>query len=92
MPRLPLTEYEQEMVLDWAEQVESYLANQKLPFLSLDGTLNSTLPAFSGAYIATDDDANPLYIGKADDFSSRCRLSQHHRLPEAIQKVLLNYF
>ena len=53
----------------------------RVPLLHLE-----ELPAISGIYFAASDGGNVLYIGKADDFTSRCKLSQHHKLPTAIEK------
>ena len=53
----------------------------RVPLLYLD-----ELPELSGVYFAATDEGQVLYIGKADDFTQRCNLSQHHKLPVAIEK------
>lgn len=62
------------------ERIESNRLTQ-VPLLHLD-----ELPAISGLYFATTDEGDILYIGKADDLTQRCKLSQHHKLPLAIER------
>ena len=52
-----------------------------MPLFHLD-----ELPAISGLYFATTEDGDILYIGKADDLTQRCKISQHHKLPIAIER------
>lgn len=62
------------------ERIESNRLTQ-VPLLHLD-----ELPAISGLYFATTDEGDILYIGKANDLTQRCKISQHHKLPLAIER------
>lgn len=43
------------------------------------------LPTVSGVYFASTG-ARVLYIGKANNLAQRCRISNHHKLPAAIER------
>lgn len=43
------------------------------------------LPSASGVYFATTEGGEILYIGKAKNLKQRCKISQHHKLPLAVE-------
>ena len=66
-----------------AESVLEKLEAGKLTRVAL--TNLAELPQVSGVYFATTADETVLYVGKASDFTDRCRLSIHHKLSIAIK-------
>ena len=84
MTNVPRTTIRKAQALEIAasliERIEASRLTQ-VPLLHLD-----ELPAIAGLYFATTDDGDILYIGKADDLTQRCKLSQHHKLPLAIER------
>ena len=70
--------------LNLAESVLERLETDRLtrvPLLHL-----AELPPISGVYFAATEQNEILYIGKASDFTDRCKLSTHHKLPIAIER------
>ena len=71
-------------LLDCAQSVlERFQGNRltRVPLLYL-----GELPSISGVYFAATEDGQILYIGKADNFTHRCKISTHHKLSSAIEK------
>ena len=84
MTNLLTSKADKTAALELADTILERLQSDRLtrvPLLHLD-----ELPALSGVYLATTDDRDILYIGKADDFTNRCKLSQHHKLPTAVKQ------
>jgi transcriptional regulator with XRE-family HTH domain len=73
-----------EMLLGEAQLVLKRLEEDRLtrvPLLYL-----GELPSISGVYFAATADGQTLYIGKATNFTQRCKISTHHKLSTAIEK------
>ena len=82
MPKLTQNQCDKALKLAQSilERLESgYLT--RVPLLHLD-----ELPAIPGVYFATTEDGEVLYVGKANNLATRCKISIHHKLPAAIEK------
>jgi hypothetical protein len=83
MTNLPTATADKAKALEIADAILERLQSNRLtkvPLLHLD-----ELPPLSGVYLAATDNDNILYVGKANDFTVRCKIGQHQKLPTAIE-------
>jgi DNA-binding XRE family transcriptional regulator len=80
---MTMTQEQKAETLDLAQTVLERLESDRLtrvPLLHL-----KELPPLPGVYFAATEENQILYIGKASDFTERCKISTHHKLPKAIE-------